>query len=55
MSLYHHVPNKEALLRGVAQRVGSQFREGAREDIPWQAACANWLWTSAPWHTATPN
>ncbi|MEV6118435.1 TetR family transcriptional regulator [Streptomyces sp. NPDC052109] len=36
MSLYHHVPNKDALLRGVAQRVGSQFRAGEREDIPWQ-------------------
>ena len=36
MSLYHHVPNKEALLHGVAARVGSQFREGQREDIPWQ-------------------
>ncbi|MFD7229098.1 TetR/AcrR family transcriptional regulator [Streptomyces sp. NPDC059881] len=36
MSLYHHVPNKEALLHGVATRVGSQFREGKQEDIPWQ-------------------
>ncbi|MER6474590.1 TetR/AcrR family transcriptional regulator [Streptomyces collinus] len=36
MSLYHHVPNKDAVLRGVAQRVGSQFRAGEREDIPWQ-------------------
>ncbi|MFF1897436.1 TetR/AcrR family transcriptional regulator [Streptomyces sp. NPDC058206] len=36
MSLYHHVPNKDAVLRGVAARVGSQCREGQREDIPWQ-------------------
>jgi AcrR family transcriptional regulator len=36
MSLYHHVPNKDAVLRGVAQRVGSQFRAAEREDIPWQ-------------------
>ncbi|MEU8468012.1 TetR/AcrR family transcriptional regulator [Streptomyces sp. NPDC029006] len=36
MSLYHHVPNKDAVLRGVAQRVGSQFRAGEREDIAWQ-------------------
>ncbi|AVH57638.1 MULTISPECIES: TetR/AcrR family transcriptional regulator [Streptomyces] len=36
MSLYHHVPNKDAVLRGVAARVGSQFRAGKREDIPWQ-------------------
>ncbi|MFF1933919.1 TetR/AcrR family transcriptional regulator [Streptomyces sp. NPDC058228] len=34
MSLYHHVPNKDAVLRGVAARVGSQCREGQREDIP---------------------
>ncbi|MFE0450259.1 hypothetical protein ACFW2D_03000 [Streptomyces sp. NPDC058914] len=36
MSLHHHVPIKEALLRGVAQRVGSQFREGERKGSPWQ-------------------
>ncbi|WNO76873.1 TetR/AcrR family transcriptional regulator [Streptomyces sp. AM8-1-1] len=36
MSLYHHVPNKDALLHGVAARVGSQFREEELEDIPWQ-------------------
>ncbi|MGW6755003.1 TetR/AcrR family transcriptional regulator [Streptomyces sp. NPDC055817] len=36
MSLYHHVPNKDAVLRGVAERVGSQFRAGEREDLPWQ-------------------
>ncbi|MFG2948437.1 TetR/AcrR family transcriptional regulator [Streptomyces adustus] len=36
MSLYHHVPNKDAVLCGVAQRVGSQFRAGERADIPWQ-------------------
>ncbi|MFE3410993.1 TetR/AcrR family transcriptional regulator [Streptomyces mirabilis] len=36
MSLYHHVPNKDAVLRGLAERVGSQFRAGAREDLPWQ-------------------
>ncbi|CAG7588759.1 TetR/AcrR family transcriptional regulator [Rhodococcus opacus] len=36
MSLYHHVPNKEALLHSVAARVGSQFRTGEQTDIPWQ-------------------
>ncbi|MFI9612095.1 TetR/AcrR family transcriptional regulator [Streptomyces sp. NPDC052023] len=36
MSLYHHVPNKDAVLRGVAARVGSQFRAGEREGTPWQ-------------------
>ncbi|MEU2491026.1 TetR family transcriptional regulator [Streptomyces sp. NPDC007883] len=36
MSLYHHVPNKDAVLRGVAESVGSRFRAGEREDIPWQ-------------------
>ncbi|MGW1504383.1 TetR/AcrR family transcriptional regulator [Streptomyces mirabilis] len=36
MSLYHHVPNKDAVLRGLAELVGSQFRAGAREDLPWQ-------------------
>ncbi|WP_041818966.1 TetR/AcrR family transcriptional regulator [Streptomyces davaonensis] len=36
MSLYHHVPNKDAVLRGVTERVGSQFRTPEREDAPWQ-------------------
>ncbi|MEV6760043.1 TetR/AcrR family transcriptional regulator [Streptomyces sp. NPDC051105] len=36
MSLYHHVPNKGALLRGVARTVGSQFRTVTLEDAPWQ-------------------
>ncbi|MEU7410100.1 TetR family transcriptional regulator [Streptomyces sp. NPDC042638] len=36
MSLYHHVPNKEALLRGVARMAGAQFRTVALEDAPWQ-------------------
>ncbi|MFC8089220.1 TetR/AcrR family transcriptional regulator [Streptomyces sp. NPDC057301] len=36
MSLYHHVPNKDAVLRGVAERVGSQFRTSEQEDAPWQ-------------------
>ncbi|MFI9614977.1 TetR/AcrR family transcriptional regulator [Streptomyces sp. NPDC052023] len=36
MSLYHHVPNKDAVLGGVAERVGSQFRTGQREGLPWQ-------------------
>ncbi|WP_435220545.1 TetR/AcrR family transcriptional regulator [Streptomyces sp. Tue6028] len=36
MSLYHHVPNKDAVLRGVAERVGSQFWSGERADMPWQ-------------------
>ncbi|MEU6668055.1 TetR family transcriptional regulator [Streptomyces sp. NPDC046727] len=36
MSLYHHVPNKEAVLRGVARMVGAQFRTVTLEDAPWQ-------------------
>lgn len=36
MSLYHHVPNKDAVLRGVAHRVGSQFSADERGGIPWQ-------------------
>ncbi|MGW7525789.1 TetR/AcrR family transcriptional regulator [Streptomyces sp. NPDC054783] len=36
MSLYHHVPNKEAVLRGVARMVGAQFRTVTLQDIPWQ-------------------
>ncbi|MFG2124421.1 TetR/AcrR family transcriptional regulator [Streptomyces sp. NPDC048710] len=36
MSLYHHVPNKEALLRGVARMVGTRFHTVMLEDAPWQ-------------------
>ncbi|RPE38541.1 TetR family transcriptional regulator [Streptomyces sp. Ag109_O5-1] len=36
MSLYHHVPNREAVLRGVAKTVGSQFRTVTLQDAPWQ-------------------
>ncbi|MBW8795430.1 MAG: TetR family transcriptional regulator [Streptomyces sp.] len=36
MSLYHHVPNKEAVLRGVARTVGAQFRTVTLQDAPWQ-------------------
>ncbi|MGW2825887.1 TetR/AcrR family transcriptional regulator [Streptomyces sp. NPDC001443] len=36
MSLYHHVPNKDALLRGVARMVGAQFRTVTLQDAPWQ-------------------
>ncbi|MFF5279769.1 TetR/AcrR family transcriptional regulator [Streptomyces sp. NPDC000133] len=36
MSPYHHVPNKDALLRGVAKMVGAQFRTVMLEDAPWQ-------------------
>ncbi|MFE0450252.1 TetR/AcrR family transcriptional regulator [Streptomyces sp. NPDC058914] len=36
MSLYHHVPNKEALLRGVARMVGTRFRTVTLEDAPWE-------------------
>ncbi|MFF7235232.1 TetR family transcriptional regulator [Streptomyces collinus] len=36
MSLYHHVPNKEAVLRGVARMVGARFRTVTLEDAPWQ-------------------
>ncbi|MEU9289249.1 TetR/AcrR family transcriptional regulator [Streptomyces sp. NPDC048275] len=36
MSLYHHVPNKDAVVRGVARMVGTQFRTVTLEDAPWQ-------------------
>ena len=36
MSLYYHVPNKDAVLRGVARMVGAQFRTVTLEDAPWQ-------------------
>ncbi|MFD9539868.1 TetR/AcrR family transcriptional regulator [Streptomyces sp. NPDC060022] len=36
MSLYHHVPNKDAVLRGVARTVGAQFRTATREGAAWQ-------------------
>jgi AcrR family transcriptional regulator len=36
MSLYHHVPNKDAVLRGVARMVGAQFRTATHEGLPWQ-------------------
>ena len=36
MSLYHHVANKHAVLRGVARMVGTQFRTVALEGAPWQ-------------------
>ena len=36
MSLYHHVPNKDAVLRGVAALVGAEFRTTTAEDLPWQ-------------------
>ncbi|MGW6755001.1 TetR/AcrR family transcriptional regulator [Streptomyces sp. NPDC055817] len=36
MSLYHHVPNKDALLHGVARMVGTQFRTVTLEGAPWQ-------------------
>ncbi|WP_242625538.1 TetR family transcriptional regulator [Streptomyces sp. BK022] len=36
MSLYHHVPNKEAVLQGAAARVGSRFSMRDPEDLPWQ-------------------
>ncbi|MFI9804591.1 TetR/AcrR family transcriptional regulator [Streptomyces sp. NPDC052301] len=36
MSLYHHVPNKEAVLRGVARMVGAEFRTVTLQDAPWQ-------------------
>ena len=36
MSLYHHVPNRGALLRGVARTVGGQFRTVTLEDAAWQ-------------------
>ncbi|MGW2712709.1 TetR/AcrR family transcriptional regulator [Streptomyces sp. NPDC001356] len=36
MSLYHHVPNKEAVLRGVTRMVGARFRTVTLEDAPWQ-------------------
>ncbi|MGV9790940.1 TetR/AcrR family transcriptional regulator [Streptomyces sp. NPDC003435] len=36
MSLYHHVPNKEAVLRGVAGKVGSRFSGQEVPDLPWR-------------------
>ncbi|NUS87400.1 MAG: helix-turn-helix transcriptional regulator [Streptomyces sp.] len=36
MSLYHHVPNKEAAMRGMTRMVGAQFRTVTPEDAPWQ-------------------
>ncbi|GHE15832.1 TetR/AcrR family transcriptional regulator [Streptomyces alanosinicus] len=36
MSLYHHVPNKEAVLCGVARMVGARFRTVTLQDAPWQ-------------------
>lgn len=36
MSLYHHVPNKEAVLAGVARTIGAQFRTATHEDLSWQ-------------------
>ncbi|RZU46050.1 TetR family transcriptional regulator [Streptomyces sp. BK022] len=36
MSLYYHVPNKEAVMRGVTRMVGAQFRTVAPEGAAWQ-------------------
>ncbi|MFF7381583.1 TetR family transcriptional regulator [Streptomyces griseoluteus] len=36
MSLYYHVPNKEAVIRGVTRMVGAQFRTVTPEDASWQ-------------------
>ncbi|MCG2624908.1 TetR family transcriptional regulator [Arthrobacter sp. I2-34] len=36
MSLYHHVSNKDAVLRGVARTAGTRFRTVTLEDAPWQ-------------------
>ncbi|MFF7381610.1 TetR family transcriptional regulator [Streptomyces griseoluteus] len=36
MSLYHHVPNKEAVLRGATARVGSRFSTRDPQHLPWQ-------------------
>ncbi len=36
MSLYYHVANKDAVLRGVARMVGTQFRTVTLADAPWQ-------------------
>ncbi|MER5409377.1 TetR/AcrR family transcriptional regulator [Streptomyces sp. NPDC002769] len=44
MSLYHHVPNKDAVLRGVALRVGSQFSAEERGGIPWQDQLRELAW-----------
>jgi AcrR family transcriptional regulator len=35
MSLYHHVPNKEAVMRGVTRMVAAHFRTVTPEDAPW--------------------
>jgi hypothetical protein len=34
MSLYHHVPNKDAVLRRVTRTAGTQFRTVTPEDAP---------------------
>ncbi|MFI9614970.1 TetR/AcrR family transcriptional regulator [Streptomyces sp. NPDC052023] len=36
MSLYHHVPTRAAVLRGVARTVGTRFRTVTLEHAPWQ-------------------
>jgi AcrR family transcriptional regulator len=36
MSLYHHVPNKDAVLHGVTRMVGAQFCTATHEGLPWQ-------------------
>ncbi|MET7508056.1 TetR family transcriptional regulator [Streptomyces albidoflavus] len=36
MSLYHHVANKEAVMRGVTRMVGARFRTVMPEDASWQ-------------------
>ncbi|MER7915959.1 MULTISPECIES: helix-turn-helix domain-containing protein [unclassified Streptomyces] len=36
MSLYYHVPNKEAVMRGVTRMVGAQFRTVTPEGASWQ-------------------
>lgn len=55
MSLYHHVPNKEAVLRGVTRTVGAQFRTVTLENAPGRTASACSPRISGRWHTVTPS
>lgn len=55
MSLYHHVPNKDAVLRGVAHRVGSQFSAEERGASPGRTSCVNWPGNSVNCRTVTRN
>ena len=54
MSLYHHVPNKDAVLRGVARRSAPSSAPWRRRTLPGRSASACSPRISGPWRTATP-